>query len=77
MLVEHLGIEIAEFIEQNLILALDVVGISRHHEEQQRVTLDMAQKAETESLAFAGTLDDAGDVCHHKRLAVTITHDAK
>ena len=32
VLVEHLGIKLFQFIEQDLVFPLDVIRISRHHE---------------------------------------------
>ena len=77
MLVEHLRIELLQFVEQNLVFAFDVVRISRHHEQQQRVALDMTEEAETEALTFRGSLDDTRDIGHHERLVVAIAHDAE
>ena len=37
----------------------------------------MAQEAQTQAFAFAGTLDNARDVGHHKRLVVAIAHNAQ
>ena len=34
VLVEHVGIEVSEFVEQYLVFFLDVVGITRHHKKQ-------------------------------------------
>ena len=75
MFVEHLRIKLTQLVQQNLIFALDVIRIARHHEEQQGVALDMTQEAESESLTLRGSLDDAWDVGHHKRLLVAIAHD--
>ena len=77
MLVEHLGVELLKLVLQQFVLALDVVGVARHHEEQKRVALDVAQEAQTESLAFACSLDDSRDVCHHERLVVAVVDDAE
>ena len=56
---------------------LDVVGVAGHHEEQQRVALDVAQEAQSEPLTLGGSLDDAWDVGHDERLLVAIAHDAQ
>ena len=77
VLVEQFRIKLCEFVEQDIILLLDVVRVTRHHEEQQRVTLDMAQEAQAQSLSLTGTLDDAGDVRHHERLIVAVAHDTQ
>ena len=37
----------------------------------------MSQESESESLALTCTLDDSGDISHHKRLVVAICHNAK
>ena len=77
MLREHLGIELLQLVEQDFILAADVIGVAGHHEEQQRVALDVTKETQTEAASLAGTLDDAGDVGHHERLIVAIGHDAQ
>ena len=77
VLVEHLGVELLQFLEQHFIFALDIDGVAGHHEEQQRVAFDVAEKAQSQSLALAGSLDDAGDVGHDKRLVVMIVYDAQ
>ena len=55
-----------ELTEKYLVISLDVVGVSRHHEQQHGVALDMAEEAESETLAFGSTLDDAGNVGHYE-----------
>ena len=77
MLGEHVGVELLQLVEQYLVFVLDVIGIARHHEEQQRVALDMSQKAQSETFTLGGTLDDAGNVGHDERLLVAIAYDAQ
>ena len=77
MLVEHLGIEVGKLVEQYLVFLLYVVGITRHHEEQQGVALDVAQETESETFALARSLYNSRDVCHDERLVVMIAHDAE
>ena len=77
LLVEHLGVECSKLVEQNLVFLLDVVGIGRNHEEQQRVALDVAQEAQTKSLSLTCAFNDAGDVSHDERLSVAVRHDAE
>ena len=77
MLVEQFGIKLCQLIQQDLILPFDIIRIARHHKEQQRVTLNMAEESEAEALALRGALDDTRDVGHHKRLVVAIAHDTQ
>ena len=37
----------------------------------------MTKESQTESFTLRGALDDTRDICHHKRLAVTIADDAQ
>ena len=77
MLREHLGIELLQLVEQDFILAADVIGVAGHHEEQQGVALDVTKEAQTEAASLAGTLDEAWNVGHDERLVVAIGHDAQ
>ena len=77
LLVHQLGIEAGKFVEQNLVLVADVVGIGRNHEQQHCVTLDVTQESKSKTLAFARTLDYTGDVGHYKRAVVAVAHYAK
>ena len=77
MLVEHFRIELTQFIEQDVVFLVDIVGIAGNHKEQQRITLYMPQETQSESLAFGRPFDDARDIGHHERLVVVITHDAQ
>ena len=45
MLVEHLWIEVLQLTEQHLIFFLDIIGITRYHEEQERVALNMTEES--------------------------------
>ena len=77
MLAEHVGIELAQLVEQKFILALYVVGVAGHHEEQQRVALDVSEESKSETLALARALYNTGYVSHYERLVVTIVDDAE
>ena len=77
MLVEHAGIEAAEFAQEDFVFAFDVVGVAGHHEEQQRVALNVAQKTQTEATPLAGSLNDSGNIGHDEGFAITIGHNAE
>ena len=77
MLVKHIWVKLSQLVQQHLIFFLYIVGISRNHKQQQRVAFNMAQEAQTQAFAFAGALDNARDVGHHKRLVVAIAHNAQ
>ena len=47
MLVEHLWVEVLQLAQQNLVFLLDIVGIARNHEKEQRVALNVAQESQT------------------------------
>ena len=44
LLVEHFGVECGQFVQQYLIFFPDVLRVAGHHEQQQRVALDMTQE---------------------------------
>ena len=77
VLVEHLGIELLQFVEQHLVFTLYVIGISGNHEKQKRVSLYMSQEPQSESLTLTCSLDDARYVSHNKRLVVVVGNDAE
>ena len=70
-------IEAAQLLEQHLIVVLYVVAVGRHRKEQHSVTLNVAQKAQTQAAPLAGTLNDARNIGHHKRFVAAIGHDAQ
>ena len=74
MFVEHIGIEVAQLVEQNLILFLYVIGVARHHKKQQRVAFYMAKEAQSESFSFACALDNTRYIGHDKRLIVVVAY---
>ena len=74
---QQLGVVLLQLIEQNLILRLDIGAGSRNHEEQHGIALYVSKEPQTESLAFARTLDDTGDICHTERPSVAIGDDAE
>ena len=45
VLLQHIRIKLFQLIEQEFILLLDVVSISRHHKEEQGVALDVSEEA--------------------------------
>ena len=77
LLVEHLGIEVAQFAKQHLIFMTDVVRIARYHEKQEGVTLDMTQESKSQATAFGSAFDDARNVGHYKGLSVSVRHNAE
>ena len=77
MLLQQLGIKLGKLVKQNLILPLDVVGVTRHHKQQQGITFDVTQETKSQPLALTGTLNDTGNVSHHKRLIVTIPYNTQ
>ena len=77
LLVQHFRIESAQFIQQDFIFLPDIVAIGRHHEEQQRVTLDVPQKAQSQPFSGTGSFNDTGNVRHDKRLAVTVRNNTQ
>ncbi len=76
LLVEELGVVGGELAQQHFVVVADVIGVAGDHKQEQGVALDMAQKAESEALAFAGALDDAGDVGHDEGAALAVADDA-
>ena len=66
LFVQHFGIERTQLIQQYFILLADIIAICRNHEQQQRVTLDMTQKPQSQSFSLTGSLDDARYVRHHE-----------
>ena len=77
VLVEHLGIELAKLVEEDVIFLEDIVGITGNHEEQQGVALDMTQETKAEALSSGSTFNDTGNIGHHKGFIVTIAHDTQ
>ena len=77
LLVEQFGVVLPQLAQQNLIVAGDIVGVGRHHKEQHRVALDVAQKACADTPTLVGALNDTGDVGHHKGVSVPHLHDAE
>ena len=75
--VEHLRIELAELVEQDVVFLIDIIGIAGYHKEQQGIALNMAEEAQAEALTFGSTFNDAGDISHHERFVVVIAHDAE
>ena len=76
-LVGKVGVESAHLVAEDVVFLFNVVGLGWHHKEEHGIALDVAQEAETEAFALARTLDDTGNVSHHKRLLSAITHDAQ
>ena len=77
LLVQHFRIESAQLIQQDFIFFPDIVAVGRHHEEQQRITLEMAQKAQSQTFSGTGSFNDTGNVRHDKRLAVTVRNNTQ
>ena len=77
VLVEQSFVETSHFVEQNLVFALDVVGVAGHHEEQKRVALDVAKESQSQSASLGCALDDAGNVGHDEGTSVAVGHDAE
>ena len=77
VLVEQSFVETSHFVEQNLVFALDVVGVAGHHEEQERVALDVAKESQSQSASLGCALDDAGNVGHDEGTSVAVGHDAE
>ena len=77
LLVEHLGIEVAQFAKQHLIFMLDIICIARYHEKQEGVAFDMTQEAKSQATAFGSAFDDARNVGHHEALSISVRHDTE
>ena len=77
VLVEQSFVETSHFVEQNLVFALDVVGVTGHHEKQERVALDVAKESQSQSTSLGCALDDAGNVGHDEGTSVAVGHDAE
>ncbi len=77
VLVEQSFVETSHFVEQNLVFALDVVGVAGYHEEQKRVALDVAEESQSQSTSLGCALDDAGNVGYDEGTSVAVGHDAE
>ena len=77
VLVEHAGVELFQFAQQDAVFLGNMVGVAGHHEEEKGVTLNVAQKAQSQPAPLGCALDDAGNVGHHKRLTLAIGHYAQ
>ncbi len=75
--VQEFGVVLAQFFEQGLVLAGDVVGVAGDDKEEGGVAFDVAQEAQAEPFAAVGALDDAGDVGHDEGACVAIGDDAE
>ena len=77
LLVQQFGIVFLQFVEQHMVLLGNLQLFAADHEEQNRVSLDVAQETQSEALALGGALDDAGDICDAERLVVAVLHNAQ
>ena len=77
MFVKHLRVELFQLRQQDLVFPPDVLSIARHHEEEQRVSFNVAQEAQSQTTPFGGSFNDTRNVGHDKRFAVTIRHHAE
>ena len=66
MLRQQVGIELPQLVKQYLILLSNVISVTWYHKQEQRVTLNVPQEAQTEATSLAGPLNDAWDVSHHE-----------
>ena len=64
LLVQQFGVEGAHLAQQDVVFLGYGVGVTGHHEEQQRVALDVAQESQSQSASFGCPFYDAGDVSH-------------
>ena len=76
-LVGKVGVETLQFVAKNFIFAANVVAVGRNHKQQHGIALNVAKETQSQTLSLACTLDDAGNVGHHKRAVVAVANDAK
>ena len=64
-------------MQENVILGFDIRAGGGHHEQQYCVSLYMPQEPQTETFAFARTLDDTRYIRHTEGPAVPVRDDTE
>ena len=77
LFVEELWVILGEFAKEYFILMLDVELFAADHEKKDGIAFDMAEEANAEAFAFAGTLDNARNVGDAERVVVAVFDDAE
>ena len=66
MFLKHLWIELFQLIKQKLIFLLDIISITRNHEQQQGVALNMTKETKTKTFTLGSPFYDSRDISHYK-----------